>query len=643
MTMGWSEKVAKRARVTVEEIEDVLSKYSISPDLSSKSVHNMYISRLLFSGEKSGSIVGNFKFEWDGLGPGVWSVASDGTNLVGKSTVLEIILWCLRGEPKGLQDDVRRWLDHVELDFVIDSDLYHLNFDVNEGVPIGALSIHDKSVIKPIDNFSSDGGFSAAMSRFMMGKFDLSLIPTRFKPSSGKEKTVLHGWTALSGALYIGGDHAYLLGDVQMGGLPARLLQLYVGLPWAHTLMQAKTILKQLEYEEIQRVSKVTSRDASLAELKKNLEVDMKVAQKALEKLGDGKGDLKKIKDLNDQLSSLSKEIIKDERASEQTDVSILSMQAASDEDERQLRNLKENAVAQEFFNGIAPSCCPRCEKAVAKEKVVNEVKTMECSVCTETISLKDSESVNEAQIVISERQAKTFDAITDLKNQRASANKELVQKKLKQTDLTKEILALNSSDAFEVRRKAELDLARVEGALARILPKPLGEEKLINPDLNICKAILKEAQAAYDEHRKDLMKSLDVEILEIAKRIGIVSLEEVQISSNASMSLKKGGESSSFSRLTLGERLRLRIATAIALLRVGKHTGAGRHPGMIIIDSAEEANETDLAILLSELKKINDEMDYLQIFFASDNAQVVMSTLPKENCKIAHPGSYLW
>ncbi|MYS79184.1 hypothetical protein [Embleya scabrispora] len=40
-------------------------------------------------------------------------------NLRGKSSVLELVTWCLRGEPKKLRNTVRRWLRQVDLDTVI--------------------------------------------------------------------------------------------------------------------------------------------------------------------------------------------------------------------------------------------------------------------------------------------------------------------------------------------------------------------------------------------------------------------------------------------------------------------------------------------------------------------------------------------
>lgn len=121
--------------------------------------------------------------------------------------------------------------------------------------------------------------------------------------------------------------------------------------------------------------------------------------------------------------------------------------------------------------------------------------------------------------------------------------------------------------------------------------------------------------------------------------------LESVKLGSNATLALTKGGEDTSFGKVTAGERLRLRIATAIALLRVGKERGLGRHPGLLIIDSpgAEEVSEIDLAALLGELQKITNETQGLQILVASANPTAIVGQLGAEWCRVAEKDNYLW
>ncbi|EBK2137973.1 hypothetical protein ZU58_23980, partial [Salmonella enterica subsp. enterica serovar Enteritidis] len=163
--------------------------------------------------------------------------------------------------------------------------------------------------------------------------------------------------------------------------------------------------------------------------------------------------------------------------------------------------------------------------------------------------------------------------------------------------------------------------------------------------DLALVENAYKEAKKAFDEGKVELMDKLNEEILRLANDFGALGLESIDLSSDAKMSVRKGNQTSSFSKLTPGERLRLRIATAIALLRIGKELGVGRHPGLLIIDSpgSEETSESDLATLLSELRRVATETEGLQIFIASANAAAVLDALGRENCIVAPEGGYVW
>ena len=147
------------------------------------------------------------------------------------------------------------------------------------------------------------------------------------------------------------------------------------------------------------------------------------------------------------------------------------------------------------------------------------------------------------------------------------------------------------------------------------------------------------------DDAASELLTALDKEVLSLAQRFGFVSLESVKIDAQARMAVGKGGATTVFSDLTKGERLRLRIATAIALLRIGKTLGVGRHPGLLIIDSpgAEETDDSNLEAFLQELRKIADDEVGLQVIISSAKATEVVALLKPKNCLVAAKGKYLW
>lgn len=112
-----------------------------------------------------------------------------------------------------------------------------------------------------------------------------------------------------------------------------------------------------------------------------------------------------------------------------------------------------------------------------------------------------------------------------------------------------------------------------------------------------------------------------------------------------ATMKLKKGGVSTSFSKVTDGERLRLKLAVVIALIRLGETQGIGRHPGLLLIDSpgSQETSEQDVTQILRELVEVCKEVSHLQIITASAQGANVEAILPKDRIRSRPKGQTLW
>lgn len=642
MSGGWLETVAAKAGMRPAEAELALRRRGITADRPLRPARKLTVRRIAFKGEKRGTAQGPIDFEWSDLAAGVWAVTSQ-RNLRGKSTVLEILLWALRGKPKGLQDDVRRWLSSVCVEFDVDDQRYVVEFAVEERIPRGSLARRRASgETDELDRFMSDEGFEAAMSRFMMNTLDLDPI-TAMQGKEDERQVVEHGWAALSGGLYFGGDHKQLLGDVQMAGLPARMLQMYIGMPWATTVMQAGTAKRELD-QETEKVSKAASTAAKNAEAARaRIDRELQAAKKNLDSFA-------QVTDTAAELERLAGEVVRlspiafdfSERlahaASEATELERLATA-----DERAVRDLRENIVATQFFNGLQPVCCPRCETRVSSERLKRESADLSCSLCTEEIPIDEMEGASNELDAIEQRAeaakaaANRARAIVKALEKQSNA----ISAELKQA--RKALTEAAASATFEQRRKAELDVARLEGALEEL--QAPATSVTVSPDVALVSAAHAEAEKAYKAGRGDILDRLDIEILALGQRLGVQMLEEVKLNTNASLLLTKGGEPTSFSKVTAGERLRLRIATAVALLRVGQERGLGRHPGLLIVDSpaAEEVSPDDLTAVLSELQAIARETSGLQIIIGSANASAIVDQLGEQWCRSATGDNYLW
>jgi hypothetical protein len=555
---------------------------------------------------------------------------------------LEVILWCIRGEPRGLQDDVQGWLEEVLLGFLISNQEYEISFAVKDKTPAGKLTCYKGNHAEVIDTFTSTDGFSAAMSRFWMDTLDLEPIPAR-QVVGDDGQSVLHGWTALSGAMFLGGEHNLLLGDVVFGGLPGRMLQMFVGMPWALSVMQAATAEKELagEAQAASRTATATrsQQEQAVLRITNELEDAKQQLRAAPEYIETGK----QIVTLGKKVSQLSRRVAELDSQLQRSTEQAARLQVGADQDEQDLRSLREDIIAERFFNGLSPSCCPRCEISISAERRKRESTSLLCAVCSEPVSndrmeaaslqIESAQSRSEASRVAARRAAELEE---ELAGRRAVLASELAAA---QEELDGIVRFSGQND----RRRLELEVARLEGALAerRItveVPAP-------SIDAVIVKTASEEAKKRFEEVRGDLFGTLNREILALGQRFGIRELEEIDLDTRAIMRLRKGGQSTSFSKLTAGERLRLRIATVIALLRIGQQRGIGRHPGLLLIDSpgAEETSDHDLASLLAELCAIGRELPDLQILVATANVNALEAALAPDHCRIAPPNGFLW
>jgi hypothetical protein len=114
-----------------------------------------------------------------------------------------------------------------------------------------------------------------------------------------------------------------------------------------------------------------------------------------------------------------------------------------------------------------------------------------------------------------------------------------------------------------------------------------------------------------------DLYRELSDAVGELAASFGIGELESVRVKANGHMDVTKGGgATSSFGSQTPGERLRLRYALVVALLRTARARGIAGHPGLLLLDSlkAEEVQDDHAQTLLQGLVTAAAEEPGLQI-----------------------------
>ncbi|MCX4618035.1 hypothetical protein ACFZAB_33745 [Streptomyces albogriseolus] len=141
---AWLEEIARASQQSVEVVREVLAEHGVRAHTALPRPHRILVTAVEFEGirpapdgQQPDAADIPFRFHWE-PGPGVWCLASTGKNEAGKSRVLEIILWCLRGRA-GLQRDVRSWLRRVRTEFVLDDEPLVVEMTVTGGIPTGSV------------------------------------------------------------------------------------------------------------------------------------------------------------------------------------------------------------------------------------------------------------------------------------------------------------------------------------------------------------------------------------------------------------------------------------------------------------------------------------------------------------------------
>lgn len=605
-----------------------------------------------------------YEFRW-ALQPGLNGVGSDG-NLRGKSSVLRILMWCLRGRC-DLQPDVLSWIDRVEFEFLVDTDVYRVEFDVihaNQHHPNGVLTLSRNGVETNLGRFETNDQFEELMGATMLRALGL---PTIASQTEGQR--VQHLWPTYAGALVIRGDGLdYLLGDVPYAGLPSRLLSIFVGTEWAAVRAEATTAhsIAKHRLNDLERAAEEHARALSGAYA--SAQAVLEKARDEADRLTGADVNFEELKRARSEIARLDTEVARLARIQLDAQATFESADADLKVEETRRHQQLEDTVAQRLFQGLRPTVCPRCSVPVPQERIEAESHGEACSVCSTHLDLEFASAggeSNEGISALATSDHETDDDSDDVIDDLAALRKVVLSARQRLEESVKELETIRSErdqysalldenrDAVakvDQRHRALLALARAEGAAEALKPK----EGLVGPDsaeIDLLKKqviILGTAEDVTAEWVRDeqseRFRKLNTSIVSLARDFGITGLTQVELSGNASMKIMKGGASGTFGGAERGEKLRLKLATAIALVKLARTDGIGLHPGLLIVDSpgAEEINDDDFDTMLQALRDEAAAAD-IQVFVGTCHTEQLVSLLGEERCRIGKGENFVW
>lgn len=658
MTEGsFLDAVAEKCGHPVEAIASLLAASRVPTADTVGAPHRLRVTRLRFSGQKAGMLTDAIEFDQE-FSDGLWGICSS-KNDAGKTSILEIMMWALRGAPKRLQDDVRTWLNFVRLEGTVDGVPFDVNFQLDNGFPTGALTCEGD--VRP---FASEAAFSDTMSQFMMERLGFQ----SFSLWVEGQGMATHHWPSYSTVLYLPREtNGAIIGDRAGDGVAQRLVQLFVGIRWAQTTSMCQAALRQAEAEETKREADLQAQQQTVRSLAAGSlgtkRTELALTRVRLEALPTGLPTDEVIEAARaDWLALITQQGHLNDRF-RVAQGNALHAKTQVDRERRRLTNITEAALARRLFHGLNPSRCPRCSTDIGADRKKDERENHACAVCFRELDLDLDAEIDETPISADDademqsaddlrRLVDDLDLASSTENRLAEAIAEEVARLSSRVssaearvkmyaDLTEQVgqrrLLATRVAALEAV-VAELENLTTDESAQQLLPEPQDLARL-----EILRAATTEALRRRSGGFAEVVEAVNAAILSLALRFGFATLQEVKLGLGAQLKLVKGGASTSFSKQTPGEKLRLRIAVVVALLRVAHDLHVGRHPGLLLIDSigAEETEPGDLGQFLSELGSICSELR-IQIFVASARPEVPQY-IPEGHLVQAKPDGYMW
>ncbi|WP_173141596.1 hypothetical protein [Kibdelosporangium persicum] len=631
--------------VDAATVDTIFASYGVPAAPVAAAPRNLRVLRLRLWGKKrdipeGGAFDTTLKFP-TGL---VMAVAP---NLKGKTSVLELITWCLRGTPKALQQDVLAWLDGIECDVLVNDVPHGIRMRLSEGAIADAAILQANSVealadarghspvnARVIARASSNAEYDVEIQTFMLDRLGLEPI-LAYAAKTGVVQT--HAWPSYFGAIYPpAGGEKVLIGETAYAGLAGRLLEVFLDLPGAALLTRVKAARDRLAAEDAKQSEQMKSA-ADTDRLRRDEQQErLDKAKSALAKLAADSKALPSVMDIAGRVTSLSLRLADVEADRRGADALHRQAKTNRQADERRLNNLRESAVARRLFHGLDPQSCPRCETPVTEERRSAETDSHRCAVCTSLISVDNSEEDDELVDELSSVLEASRQAEREAQRELSEANSIVEKLAAELTAAEVELRDAQQATIAAERFKLEQDIARAEGALEVLQPPstqatPDGsgndaEQRVLSSLADVLEADLRAASVG-------LFAELGPEIAEIAKRFGIASVQDIKVDRRAALRISKGGAKPDwFSNQSPGERLRLRIATVIALLRVGARLGIATHPGLLMLDSlrAEEVQDDDAYAIVDELVDLAAQTPGLQMLTTTADMTLPVGRLPK-------------
>lgn len=645
----WLGAIAASAGVEPMAAKAALDRHGVEPQPTLPRPRTLGIREITLRGIKEGTTAdGSFSFEWKDLGPGLWAVLSD-RNLRGKSTILNVLRSAIRGDfPGRIKPDIWRWLAVAEVRFGIDGLLFRTLVEKTPGEE------DPRKVRARLSRFQGerwidlyDGPPGDRLQAQTEAVFMEELSFAKFHAFNATHEIIHpHGWPAMSAALFVSEPGVAIFGDQTVDALPLRLLQLFMGLPWISTYTMAQAAAKQVE------AAAIRPRDATagLERLKARalqVEADLVEARRKQATYPDR--------------ASLRSQLLADDAALVRLTAERAAAQGDSDKKraehaaalavvvtlKQDLQQARDELAAGMVFRRLRPVCCPACEASIGSERYQAR-DMMTCALCgTEETGWEDQEE----QDRIGDLAANTVDA--EAVAARLGAEATAAERRIRHIEamigrasasIEKLQSTLDKPGAEDADRTVAILEARLDELRELIAAEAATSASAEDADLAVLKAAEAITKRIFEGRQADILRDLSSAILRYSQEFGIQNLAGMELRANI-LEVRQGGSTLTFSKLSPGEKLRVRIAAALAMVQVAQVRGYGRHPGLLVLDSpgSQEMTEGDFAALLASVQRTVSEVQGFQIIVGAVARPELGDVVPSQQRRHAEGDSFLF
>ncbi|MBF6302097.1 hypothetical protein IU459_31815 [Nocardia amamiensis] len=625
------ERIAERLGDSAdpERVGEILTDHGLELTGPLPTKRELVVHRLYCDGEKSGTDSNDGPFTVDmRLGRGPWVIASK-INSAGKSSLLWALSFALRGEGfDGFsRPETKGWFHYVRADVEVGGVAASIRLLFGQpGRPsvklLTANAMEDLLALEGRDEdhpnvhmiaSAGSSGVRTLIGRFMMERLGLQPMSVwtveQGAPANtdgerdGAER--VHGWASYFYAIALNSaSDGILLGPTVIGQLPVKLMQLFLDVPFAPEFSRTSSLTRLATQEANRAVRRAgddaRSRHDMIVPLREALiesERRLRVAEAERPDMGE----------LVDAAARAGEELAAcQERHNEAID-QLAAARKARQRDQREERHAKQSGAARLLLGALDPEVCPRCDHAIDDTRRTAENADHRCSVCVNPLpevtvdsqaaadAIAQIEARVEASLLVERRCAAAADTSTG----------SLAKARVRYEQASEKLHAARSGSWFARYEKCKQEFQQLQGAIAVVTGERGGaastalvtaidavnaeqasmlddaiDEKQV---LTATTVVLKEL---VDANSRALFAELNDEIVRIARRLGVTNLTSVSFDLSGRLNAVKSGARHSFRKFSPVDRLRMRIATVVGMINIGRRRGIMSHPGLLLVDA---------------------------------------------------------